>query len=31
MGDHERASTLSAEAAALTMEPLPDLPLPEPK
>jgi len=31
MGDHERASALSAEAAALTMEPLPDLPLPEPK
>ena len=31
MGDHGRASTLSAEAAALTMEPLPDLPLPEPK
>jgi len=30
-GEHERASTLSAEAAALSMAPLPDVPLPQPQ
>ena len=30
-GEHERASTLSVEAAALSMAPLPDVPLPQPQ